>query len=107
MILAIIIVVVLCAMLVYAGHRIESLSRQHEEQQDINHAMCIAHLAHYVGNSFAAEVLKAAAEDYSSAEGQHELKVIVQSGQYVEGGLTVPSLWMVNRARALRDEVQS
>lgn len=76
--------------------------------RDVDHAKCIAHVSHYVGNEFGAAVLRAAAEDYSSAEGQHELKVIANSRDYRHGvSLSIPSIWLNNRAAALLKEVKS
>ena len=75
--------------------------------RDVNHAQCIAHVSHYVGNEFGAAVLRAAAEDYSSADGQHELKVIANSRDYRHGvSLSIPSIWLNNRADALIEEIK-
>lgn len=71
----------------------------------IDHAMCIAHVAHYVGNEFAASVLKAAAEDYNRPETQARLQILMRE-QWVEGGSLLPAIWMTNRAEALSKEVQ-
>jgi hypothetical protein len=73
--------------------------------EKINHAMCIAHVSHYVGNHFAADVLKAAAEAYDQPSTQTELQIIANQ-QYTPNGSRVPALWMVNRAEALIKEVE-
>lgn len=81
------------AVIFWQGNLIYNLLRN----RDVNHAKCIAHVSHYTGNQFAAQVLLAAAEDYTSPEGQHEVAVIAHRNQSsVE---PIPSLWM--RARAV------
>lgn len=75
--------------------KVQSLS-----DADVNHAHCIAHVAHYVGDSFAAQVLRVAAEDLDSTEGQTELRRIANS-EYRLGGASVASLWLTERADSL------
>lgn len=74
--------------------------------RDVDHAMCISHVSHYVGNEFAASVLRAAAEQYASPDGQHEAKVIANSREYRLDGPPIPSIWLNNRADALIEEVK-
>lgn len=102
----IVIIVVLFGLLVYSGVRIENLMHRHEN--DIDHAKCMAHVAHYVGNTFAAHVLRAAAEDYATPAEQHQLEVIIQQQWSTQGGVPndpVPAIWMKERADALLTEV--
>jgi hypothetical protein len=87
----------------YAGQKIDQLQDEYMISEDELHAKCIAHIAQFVGDSFAAKVLDAAAEDYESAEGITELRVIGHQ-QYKPGGPTVPRIWMAQRAARLRGE---
>lgn len=44
------------------------LERERRFEQGRKHSMCIAHVSHYVGDKYAAEVLHAAAEDWDSVQ---------------------------------------
>lgn len=63
------------------------------------HAKCIAHIAYYVGNKFAARVLEAAANDYDTALGRQQLSRISAANR-VEGQ-SIPATWMRQRAAVM------
>ena len=67
------------------------------------HAKCLAHVAQFVGDEFAARVLDAAAEDWESADGLAEARSIANN-QYKPGGKSVPRLWLEQRAATMRGE---
>lgn len=102
--------VLLTAALVYACKRIERLEELNREETigdatgvyEVVHAKCIAHIASYVGNEFAAQVLTVAAEDYSSAEGQAEIRELANT-KYAPEGPSIPALWLLDRAEGFRD----
>ncbi len=96
-----VIIVVLILYVVHLLNLILSLLRN----RDVNHAKCIAHIAHYTGNQFAALVLESAANDYSAPPAQAEIAVIANT-EWVDGGLNIPALWMMKRARGLKAEVE-
>lgn len=102
--LACVIILALSAMLMIQSRWFLRERREDAIREKAAHAMCLAHIAHYVGNHFAAEVLKAAGEDYNSPQGQHDIAVIARE-QWAQGGPSVPSIWMFNRADALIVEV--
>lgn len=100
-IIALLIAILVVAVCVFFLHvRMTLDAKTHK----IDHAMCIAHVAHYVGNEFAASVLKAAAEDYNRPETQARLQILMR--EWVDGGPLLPAIWMTNRAEALSEEVQ-
>lgn len=75
-----------------------------------DHAKCVAHVAHYVGDAFAAQVLRLAASDMASVEGQTELRTISHSDRIRIGdGQVIAALWLEDRADALdwQDEGES
>lgn len=80
------------------------LIRQLRTSTTAEHAKCIAHVAHYVGNSFAASVLEAAAEEYDSVRGQHTLAVLRHEPQ--PEGVSIPAHWLMDRARLFRVNAQ-
>lgn len=68
----------------------------------VDHAHCVAHVAHYVGDHFAAQVLRLAAEDLDSVEGQTELRTLSRGTGYSPlGGKSLMRLWLEDRAEAL------
>lgn len=69
-----------------------------EREQD--HAKCMAMVAAFVGDTFAAQVLTAASVDYDSPEGQVELRMLAQNS-WVEGGTSMPALWLRERAKSI------
>lgn len=73
-----------------------------EQAEEKEHAKCIAHVAHYVGDEFAAMVLRAAAHDYDSAEEFGRLKVLARM-KYAQGGPSMPAIWLEDRANRLRE----
>lgn len=64
------------------------------------HAKCIAHIAHYVGDSFAAQVLEAAADDYDTALGRQQLSHLA-SVVRIEGQ-SIPATWLRHRAQGMK-----
>lgn len=56
--------------------------------------------AHYVGDMFAARVLRAAADDLDSAEGQAELRRL-SATEYKVGGPSIGNLWLHDRADSI------
>lgn len=58
---------------------------------------------HYVGDVFAANVLRAAAEDLDSVEGQTTMNRIGNT-QFKIGGPSLGNLWLHDRADALLDK---
>lgn len=106
-IVLLVIIVALFAVLVILQRRVDLLRQVADFNRGKSHAMCIAHVSHYVGNHFAAKVLKAAADDYASAEGQHEVKVIINgSSHQTLSENPIPSLWLHKRADRLVAEVE-
>lgn len=55
---------------------------------------------HYVGNTFAAHVLRAAAEDLDSTEGRTTIRRI-QASEFKIGGPSVGNLWLHDRADSI------
>lgn len=74
-----------------------------QDAEDKAHAKCIAHIAHYVGDEYAAMVLSAAAHDYDSAEEFNHLKVLARM-KYQAGGPSMPAIWLRDRADHLRGD---
>lgn len=70
------------------------------QEEKANHAACIAHVAHYTGDSFAAQVLRLAAQDLQSVEGQATLREIANT-EWKPGSPPIPSLWLLDRADQL------
>lgn len=66
--------------------------------KDTDHAKCIGAVAGFVGDTFAAKVLRLAADDYDSGEGQARLRELVHQGFLPESGPSLPSLWLYDRA---------
>lgn len=103
--------VLLAGALVYACKRIERLEELSREEAigdatgvyEVVHAKCIAHIASYVGNEFAAQVLEAAAKDFDSVEGQAD-KSRIAATAWEKDGPSVPSIWLVERANNLRHD---
>lgn len=71
-----------------------------EDELEHMHAKCIAHIAEYVGNEYAAMVLRAAAHDWDSAEESNRLKVLARL-RYSAGGPGMPAIWLNDRADRL------
>lgn len=93
--------------LVLATKRINEMGQETIGVEHTDHAKCIAHIAHYVGNEFAAQVLVAAADDFGSMDGQANLRRLAVGWQ--EGDGPVPALWLRDRAdsiRGLDDEIE-
>lgn len=103
--LVIILMILILALLVSIRMNVTGLVNERYWHQ-VDHAKCIAHIAHYVGNHFAADVLRAAAEDYGTPAAQTELQIISRK-QWNQDGPRIPSIWMTNRADALEQEVTS
>lgn len=68
---------------------------------DREHAKCIAHITQYMGDEYAAMVLKAAAHDWDSAEEASRLKVLARL-KHKQGGPSMPAIWLNDRAERLR-----
>lgn len=103
-------VLVLCAILVLAAVRIERLMWENREIQadalESDHTKCMAMVAAFVGNDFAARVLEASADVYDSTDGQAALRRIA-STVWTEEGDSVPAMWLRERADNMRaDEGQ-
>lgn len=79
--------------------RLEDRSRREE----INHAFCISHIAHYVGDAFAEQILRLAAEDFDSVEGQTQLRTIMHNDYKMDGPSGI-NLWLHARADSLVHE---
>jgi len=90
----------LAILLVAAFHRMNEMNTEVIGAEHTDHAKCIAHVAHYVGNEFAAQVLYAAAKDFDTMDGQAEVRTIAQT-KWQEGDPSVPALWMIDRADLL------
>lgn len=110
LVFALVLVILLTCALVYAARRIERLEELSREEAigdatgiyEMVHAKCIAHIAHYVGNEFAAHVLEAAAADYDSLEGRAKISEIINA-QYNPGDdESVPALWLLDRAATVK-----
>lgn len=67
----------------------------------VEHAKCIAHIAHYVGDAFAESVLKAAADDYDSPSGKRTLSALSRERQTNEER-SLPAVWLIDRAQSLQ-----
>lgn len=68
--------------------------------EQAKHAKCIAHVSEYVGDRFAAQVLRAAAEDYSSTRNIPVLRTMAREGRK-RMDLSLPSEWLMDRADML------
>lgn len=77
--------------MIRVSHQIADTSKEHSD--------CLHYIAHYVGDSFAAQVLHVAAEDYDSGDEIARIKIL--SRDYVEGGPSVPAIWLHDRAERL------
>lgn len=71
--------------------------------EQAKHAKCIAHVSEYVGNHFAAQVLRAAAEEYSSSRNEPVLRRMALVGR-IEPGVLLPSQWLLERAAAIETD---
>lgn len=69
------------------------------------HAQCMAQVAHYTGNTFAAQVLEAAAEDYEKTIQTGELLEVRRTFDLTKG--SVPAQWLNKRAEDLRNSTPS
>lgn len=68
--------------------------------RDSEHAKCIGAVAAFVGDHYAAQVLRVAAEDYDSINEQDRARRIAEL-RYVSNGPSVPALWLHDRAEHL------
>lgn len=87
-----------------AGHFMREslfLAADLQEVTDAAHAKCMGAVMQYVGDEWAAQVLEVAASDWENVETLHDLDRISRL-RYQPGGVSVPALWMEERAAALR-----
>lgn len=100
--------VVVCSALVFLVYilaclfnRIVDLEEEALYARDTEHAKCLGATMKFVGDEFAAQVLEVAASDYDSVDSMTDLQRI---GNLVwkQGGDSVPSLWLQERAEKLR-----
>lgn len=85
-----------------AAYRLRQYHVNTENWQAVEHSKCMALIASFVGDSFAAQVLRVAADDYDSADEIHRKKVLAQD--YVEHGPSLPSMWLRDRAANILPE---
>lgn len=64
------------------------------------HAKCIAHVASFVGNQFAADVLEAAAHDFDSLEEKGNMKALARM-KFTADGPSMPAIWLHDRANRI------
>lgn len=105
--MTVLVLLMLCAiflcLLILACWRIETLECESKDIMEQDHAKCLAMVAAFVGDEFASRVLNAAAEDYDTAEGQANL-IRVRNLMWVDGGPSIPSIWMRDRAHNILKE---
>lgn len=101
---AILCLIVLDGILVYllaaALNRLQWANEEIMHVADVDHAKCIGAVAAFVGDHYAAQVLRVAAEDYDSITEQDRAKRIADL-RYTSGGPSVPALWLHDRAERL------
>lgn len=74
-------------------------ARQLAKHETAEHAKCTAHVAHYVGNAFAARVLEAAAADYDTTPARAEMARLSHTTR--PNGQSLPAAWLLSRAAKL------
>ena len=84
--------------LFYAIQRMNEMGQEVIGYEHSDHAKCIAHVAHYVGNQHAALVLRDAAKDYDSVKGQAEAEHLMENPNWRSGSHSLPALWLEQRA---------
>jgi hypothetical protein len=75
---------------------------QQRAEETINHANCIAHVAHVTSHRFIALWLRAAADRWDSMEEQPRLRRLADE-RYSPGGPSMPAIWMRAEADRLDD----
>lgn len=104
LICALIVIIVMLAFLLYLNywHQQDYAEAMFSmaEDAEVDHAKCMALVAAFVGDEFAAQVLMAAAEDYDTAEGQSIL-VTLSRQVWAADGPSTPSLWLRDRAETI------
>lgn len=69
-------------------------------EQEAEHGKCLAGVMMFVGDSFAANVLRAAAEDYDASASQFRIRQMAR--EYDPDGLSIPAMWLLERADSLK-----
>jgi hypothetical protein len=82
------------------------LLSEHREEEKADHAKCLALIAGFVGDEFAARVLDSAAADYNTMDGQAEVARI-RNTVWGEGDEPVPTLWLRERASTMHGRVDA
>lgn len=85
--------------------RNQRLNDELHEERDANHAKCIAHITSYVGDQFAANVLRAAAQAWDSIEEKPHIQRLGRE-QFLPEGPSMPSIWLRDRADTMAEEVR-
>ena len=66
-----------------------------------DHAVCIAHVATYTGDAFAARVLEAVAARYDSPEGRARMRELALSWD-PNDEISAPAMWVLDYAEKIR-----
>lgn len=101
-----VIVLILMWMLAQAVNRIAWLNEDLLTAQDTEHAKCIGAVMAYIGDEFASQILRLAAEDYDSVIEKNRMQMLARD-HYHTSGPSIPALWLLDRANRLDAEVAS
>lgn len=88
--------------LVLALSRMQWLNEELADLRDAEHAKCIGAVMAFVGDEFAANVLRVAAQDFDSVNEMTRLAQI-RTQQFILDGPSVPALWLFDRANRLTE----
>lgn len=93
-------IISLCLLVALLADQIIRQNAALSEDDEVDHAMCVAHIADVVSDRFAAVVLRDLASRYDSTE---EIRVInkIKREQWKPEGPVIPVLWLQHHADLL------
>lgn len=92
-------VIALALIVVWLVSWVLDVERDFADQQDTNHAKCIAHIADYTSNRVVAIAFRDAADRYSTVREEAVLQRLRKT--WVQDGPSIPSLWLMEQADRL------
>lgn len=93
-------VVALCLVVAVLAARLVYLSQDREDDQQAEHAMCVAHIADVVSNRVVAMALREKAKQWDSVEEEPNLKRLGRE-VYKAAGPSMPNIWLNQQADLL------
>lgn len=96
----VILLLVLLYLVYWRQYEAEETMFEMAKEQEFEHAKCLALVAAFVGDTFAAQVLIAAANDYDGIDAKGVM-LNLRTNVWAEGGPSIPSLWLRDRAESI------